>query len=82
MLTVKRFGFVDVDRWHALLSSGEIAERSRVFCDGEDITHSCVWFDDDRGEAKVFIGQAPWRMTETGEVASEIKHGTIEVIAC
>ena len=71
-------GEVDVNRWHTLGLFG-----GRVFCDDEDITERCRWFDDVNGLAEVLVvddsGQ-PQLSYLLSEPQTRIIYGRIAVI--
>jgi hypothetical protein len=50
---------------HDLLVVALGVEGRRVFLNGQDITEHCTWFDINRGEAEVMLGE---RMRLTGQI--------------
>jgi hypothetical protein len=71
------FGFVDVDRWHALGLFGSHG----VFLDGVEVTNGAIWFNDVAGQVGryVLLEDRMYANDENGEPMVEVLRGDVTV---
>jgi hypothetical protein len=77
LTSVGPFGFVDVERWHALGLFG----GHGVFLNGVEVTNGATWFNDLTGEVgrHVMLDDRTFALDENGDPAMEVLKGEVVV---